>query len=290
MNENFNAMISTLQQSATDTQEKMNSYVKSDRVYTDATHEIQKEYHDKLKILEQKFNEDRAELSEKRDADISLIDTTERDKTAIIADIAQADFHKTFSELKQSFNINNTEMCDILQNQTGLAWKFLPIKGSPVFYHQAGCLPLHPFGMLLINENDENFQNEVYYASSNKGEMISVPQTETCYPCSVGASSDENCNSKFEHFNWGHFYLYSKVRQAQSEVNQNTVEQCAENNETAVVSHKDISYSEIPHDMISIYEYRPALAGLITSAIDAEFNLVQNPPQEANVATTEYYE
>ncbi len=280
MNENFNAMISTLQQSATDTQEKMNSYVKSDRVYTDATHEIQKEYHDKLKILEQKFNEDRTSLSEIKDAKINSIDKTEYEENEQIANTAQMDFRSVFSQLKQSFNINNDQMCQILQNQTGLQWKFLPVVGKPVFFHQSGCVPLHPYGMLLVNENDENFDNEAYYTGSNDVGGIVVPQSETCYPGSVGASSDENANAKLENFNWGHLYLYSKVRQTQKEINENDISKSEENNEVAVVSHKDISYSLVDHDIISLYEYRPTIVELVTSAIDSEFNLVKTNPVE----------
>ena len=64
--------------------------------------------------------------------------------------------------------------------------------------------------------------------------MIKVPDNENCYPAIVGTSSDENANSKLENFNWGHLYLYSKVRQTQKEVNQSAIEESEENNEETV--------------------------------------------------------
>lgn len=290
MNENFNTMISTLKEHTTDTQNKMNSYVKSERVVSNATHNIQKEYHNELKILQQQFDEKIAALSEVRNAKLNSIDNSECEQNEQIANIAQADFQAVFSQLKQSFNIDNDQMCQILQNQTGLAWKVLPIAGKSVYHQQAGYLPLHPFGMLLVNENDENFGNDTYYTTTNNGGMIKVPDNETCYPAIVGTSSDENANSKLENLNWGHLYLYSKVRQTQKEVNQSAIEESEENNEETVISNKDISYSVVNHEIISIYEYRPSLVELVTSAIDSEFKLVQNQPQDTTQQATDYCE
>ena len=185
-----------------------------------------KQEHDKVNgvvnKITNKYEKQKSQAEKAYLEQISSIETTKK------AEIDQVD-RTQLDEYKQAFSfdtsmlksiaekitttlgtISNEQVCEMLFNQTGLAWKVLPITSSPRYSTQAEDY-LNRYGLAFVNENDPNFQNEAIQSRQDFQK-----NTQSIKVIADGYSSaPEHSQAELQKWNWAEYYTYATIANIQ---------------------------------------------------------------------------